>query len=46
MLFVARCFSAEISKTGRYANVVCGAVKILHLEQKPRPECSAIFFLG
>ena len=34
-MFVARCFPAEMSKTGRYTIVVCCEVKILHSEQTP-----------
>ena len=40
MSFFARCFPAEISKTGRYTNVVCCAVKILCSEQNPGPSAA------
>ena len=55
MLFVARCFPAEISKMGRYTNVVSCEVKILHSEQNPGPsaapnsfrgECGTVLFLS
>ena len=46
MSFVARCFPAEISKTGRYTNVVCCAVKILHSEQNPGPSAAPNSFWG
>ena len=46
MLFVARCFPAEISKTGRYTNVVCCEVKILHSEQNPGPSAAPNSFWG
>ena len=41
MSFVAKCFPAEISKTGRYTNVGCCEVKILHSEQNPGPSAAA-----
>ena len=40
MSFVARCFPAEISKTGRHTNVVCCKAKILHSEQNPGPNAA------
>ena len=46
MSFVARCFPAEMSKTGRYTNVVCCKVKILNSEQKPGPSAAPNFFWG
>ena len=46
MSFVARCFPAEITKTGRYTNVVCCAVKILHSEQNPGPSVAPNSFRG
>ena len=46
MSFVARCFPAEISKTGRYTNVVCCEVKILHSEQNPGPNAAPNSFRG
>ena len=55
MLFVARCFPAEITKTGCYTNIVCCEVKIMDWEQNPgsnaapssfRGECGPAFFLS
>ena len=46
MSLVARCFLAEISKTGRYTNVVCCEVKILHSEQNPSPSAAPNSFWG
>ena len=46
MSFVARCFPAEMSKTGRYTNVGCCEVKILHSEQSPGPIAVPHSFMG
>ena len=46
MSFVARCFPAEISKTGCYTNVVCCAVNILHSEQNSGPSAAPNSFWG
>ena len=40
MSFVAKC------KTGRYRNVVCCKVKILHSEQNPGPSVAPNSFWG
>ena len=39
-------FERQISKTGRYTNVVCCEVKILHLEENPGPSATPNFFRG
>ena len=36
----------EMSKTGRYTNVVCCKVKILHSEQNPGPSVAPNSFWG
>ena len=46
MSFVARCFLAKISKTGRYMNVVCCKVKTPHSEQSPGPNAFPNSFRG
>ena len=46
MSFVARCFPAEMSKTGRYTTVVCCEVKLLHSEQNPGPSAAPNSFRG
>ena len=46
MSFVARCFLAEMSKTGCYTIVVCCEVKILHSEQSPGPNAASNSFRG
>ena len=39
-------FQRKISKTGRYTNVVCCEVKILHSEQNPGPSAAPNSFRG
>ena len=46
MLLVARCFPARIRKTGRYTNVVCCQVKLLHSEETPGRNAAPNSFRG